>query len=174
MVIWVIGLAGAGKTTLSQMLYDEMKPKLNNLVLLDGDALRDVFNNDVDHSIEGRRKNAERLSNLSKFLSDQGIHVIASVLSIFPEWQKWNRENLPNYQQIHLDVSIDTLVKRNDRSFYQEALDGKIQNVVGVDIDFPEPYCSDLVLDNNREDADFRNYVEQVLKLEPVSNIYNV
>lgn len=173
MVIWVIGLAGAGKTTLSQMLYDEMKPKLNNLVLLDGDALRDVFNNDVDHSIEGRRKNAERLSNLSKFLSDQGIHVIASVLSVFPEWQKWNRENLPDYQQIHLNVSIDTLVKRNDRSFYQEALDGKIQNVVGVDIDFPEPYCSDLVLDNNVEDADFRNYVEQVLNLKPVSDLYN-
>lgn len=173
MVIWVIGLAGAGKTTLSKMLYDELKPKVNNLVLLDGDALRDVFNNDVDHSIEGRLKNAERLSNLSKFLSDQGIHVIASVLSIFPEWQKWNRENLADYQQVHIDVSIDTLLRRNDRSFYQEALDGEVNNVVGIDIDFPEPYCSDLVLDNNTENADFAAYAKQVLKLKPISELYN-
>ena len=173
MVIWVIGLAGAGKTTLSQMLYDQLKPRLENLVLLDGDALREVFNNDVDHSVEGRRKNAERLSNLSKFLSDQGIHVIASVLSIFPDWQQWNRENLKDYRQVYLDVSMDTLLRRNNRSFYQEAINVKVKNVVGIDIDFPQPFASDLVLDNNTDSEDFQVFVDQVLSLKPVCDVYN-
>ena len=65
MVTWVIGLSRAGKTTLSKLLYDKLKPQVNNLVLLDGDIVRELFGNDVDHSIEGRRKNAERLSHLS-------------------------------------------------------------------------------------------------------------
>lgn len=173
MVIWVIGLAGAGKTTLSQMLYEQIKPKVNNLVLLDGDTLRDVFNNDVDHSVDGRRKNAERLSHLTKLLSDQGIHIIASVLSIFPEWQKWNRENLRDYQQVYLNVTMDTLLKRNDRSFYREALDGKVKNVVGIDIEFPEPFSSDLVLDNNTDSTNFQKFVDQVLNLTPVWDVYN-
>lgn len=173
MVIWVIGLAGAGKTTLSQMLYEKIKPSVENLVLLDGDALREVFNNDVDHSVEGRRKNAERLSNLSKFLSDQGIHVIASVLSIFPDWQQWNRENLKDYQQVYLDVSMETLLRRNHRSFYQQAIDGKVKNVVGIDIEFPAPFHSDLVLDNNADREDFQVFVEQVLSLKPVLDVCN-
>lgn len=173
MVIWVIGLAGAGKTTLSQMLYDRMKPRLQNLVLLDGDVLRDIFNNDVDHSIEGRRKNAERLSNLSKFLSDQGIHVIASVLSIFPDWQRWNRENIEGYHQVHINVSVDTLIKRKVRAIYQDALDGKVNNVVGIDIEFPTPFGTDLDIDNNTDGNDFDLLVEDIIKLKSISNLYN-
>ena len=88
MVIWNLGLSRAGKTTLSRIIYQEFKDKYSNTVLLDGDVIRDLFGNDIDHSIEGRRINAERLSRLTKFLSDQGINVVAAVLSIFPEWQK--------------------------------------------------------------------------------------
>ena len=102
MVIWLIGLSRAGKTTLSKLLYEKLKSQVNNLVLLDGDAVRVLFGNDVDHTIEGRRRNAERLSHLSKFLSDQNIHVIAAVLSIFPDWQVWNRKNIINYQTHYL------------------------------------------------------------------------
>ena len=87
MVTWMIGLSRAGKTTLSELLYDKLKSRVSNLVLLDGDAVRELFGNDVDHTINGRRKNAERLSHLSKFLSNQNIHVIAAVLSIFPVFQ---------------------------------------------------------------------------------------
>ena len=63
-----------------------MKKDISNVVLLDGDVLRQIFGNDADHTINGREKNARRLSNLSKFLSNEGIHVVAAV-SIFPEWQ---------------------------------------------------------------------------------------
>ena len=69
MVTWMIGLSRAGKTTLSELLYEKLKSRVSNLVLLDGDAVRELFGNDVDHTINGRRKNAERLSHLSKFLS---------------------------------------------------------------------------------------------------------
>ncbi len=94
MVLWVIGLSGSGKTTLSEIVYNKLKPTIPNLVLLDGDVIRTLFRNDVDHTVAGRRKNAERISHLSKFLSDQGVHVIAAVLSLFPDWQQWNRDHI--------------------------------------------------------------------------------
>ena len=56
MVTWMIGLSRAGKTTLSRLLYDKLKPNVDNLVLLDGDAIRDLFRNDVDHTIGGLYK----------------------------------------------------------------------------------------------------------------------
>lgn len=171
MVIWIIGLSGVGKTTLSQLVYEKLKPSTPNLVRLDGDAIRNVFGNDVDHSVEGRLKNAERLSHLTKLLSDQGIHVIAAVLSIFPEWRKWNRENIQDYAEVYLKVSIDTLIKRGREHLYVSAREGKLQNVVGVDIDFPEPSSPDLVIDNEEVRNDFSELVDQILSLTVVSNI---
>ena len=142
----MIGLSRAGKTTLSKLLYDELKPKISNLVLLDGDIVRELFRNDVDYTVEGRRKNAERLSHLSKFLSDQNIHVIAAVLSIFPEWQDWNRKNIDNYSEVYIKVSMDVLEKRDTNNLYADAKAGNIKNVVGVDIPFSEPRNPDIIV----------------------------
>ena len=171
MVTWMIGLSRAGKTTLSKLLYDRLKPHVNNLVLLDGDIIRELFRNDVDHTIEGRRKNAERLSHLSKFLSDQNIHVIAAVLSIFPEWQAWNRKNIIAYQEIYIKASIDVLEKRDINNLYFQAKSGKIKNVVGIDIPFPEPENPDLVIENNIERSDFSSMLEEVLSLKDIKKL---
>jgi adenylylsulfate kinase len=166
MVIWIIGMSGAGKTTLCDLLYDRLKPRLSNLVRLDGDALRSVFGNDVDHTIEGRRRNAARLSALTKFLSDQDIHVIAAVLSIFPEWQAWNRANVSDYAEVYVRASMDTLRRRDTKGLYRKAFAGEIPNVVGVDIPFPEPAAADIVIENDDEGGDFEAMIERVMRLD--------
>jgi len=170
MVIWTIGISRSGKTTLSKLVYERLKPVLPNLVRLDGDVIRALFGNDVDHSIEGRRRNAERLSHLSKFFADQGIHVIAAVLSIFPEWQKWNRENIGDYAEIYLKVTMETAIQRDNGRLYLPARAGKIKNVVGVDIPFPEPAQPDLIIDNNQDRPNLNRFVDQVLSLDIVHN----
>ena len=43
MVIWIIGLAGSGKTTVSDIFYKQLKKDKKNTVLLDGDQIRQVF-----------------------------------------------------------------------------------------------------------------------------------
>ena len=43
MVIWVIGLAGSGKTTVATMLCDAFSGLEKASVLLDGDNVREVF-----------------------------------------------------------------------------------------------------------------------------------
>ena len=64
------------------------------MVLLDGDIMRETFGGDADHSIQGREKNAKRLSALSKNLSDQGINVVAAVLSRFSQNGKNGTKNI--------------------------------------------------------------------------------
>lgn len=168
MVIWIIGLSGTGKTTLANEVVERIRQMNGKVVLLDGDLIRTLFGNDVDHTIEGRQRNAERLSVLTKFLADQGIHVVAAVLSIFPEWRRWNRENIPGYSEVYLKASMETLLRRDIKNLYARAKRGEIVNVVGVDIPFPEPETPDMVIENDLDRNDFNELTDRIMNIDAV------
>ena len=141
MVIWILGLSGSGKTTLAKILLSKLKKK--KIIHIDGDAIRKVYNDKLGHTVKDRLINAERSSKIIKYLSDQNITVIASILSNFPKWLKWNRKNLKNYYEIYLDTNMDILKKRK-KNLYSK----KIKNVVGIDIKFNLPKNPDLIIRN--------------------------
>ena len=70
MVIWIIGLSGAGKTTLAKEVVAKIGSSKTNVVLIDGDMIREVFGNDLGHTLEDRRQNGERICRLCKFLNN--------------------------------------------------------------------------------------------------------
>lgn len=168
MVVWIIGLSGTGKSTLANHVVNRLRESGKSVVLLDGDVIRSLFGNDVDHTMDGRRCNAERLSRLSKFLSNQGVIVIAAVLSIFPEWRQWNRENIDSYSEVYMRATMQTLLKRDIKNLYARAIKGEISNVVGVDLPFPEPINPELVIDNDLDLLDFDELTNKVICLENV------
>ncbi len=163
MITWLIGLSGAGKSTIAARLYEHLKTHHANLVLLDGDAFREIFRNDLDHTIEGRYKNAERISHMCRVLDSQNIHVIASVLSLFPEWQAWNRETFSEYFETFLDIPLKTLKLRDRKGLYKAFEEGKTVNVVGMDIPFPRPPAPDLIIDEALQERGTEACVEQLL-----------
>src|SRR6266704_3263817 len=78
-VIWIIGLSGAGKITLGRELARQWRLIGSNCVLLDGDELRDVFGHngsDAAYAVSGRRMNAERMTALCTLLDRQGVNVV--------------------------------------------------------------------------------------------------
>ncbi len=146
MVIWLIGLSAAGKTTVGRLLAERLKAEAGNLVFLDGDLLRDVWGDRLGHDVDGRRRNAHRISHLCRMLDAQNIHVVAAVLSLFPEWQQWNREQFSRYFEVFLDVPMNVLEERDPKGLYARARAGQEPNVVGVDIPFPRPAAADLTI----------------------------
>lgn len=43
MVVWIIGLSGAGKTMLASEVVARIRQSQRNVVLIDGDMIRDVL-----------------------------------------------------------------------------------------------------------------------------------
>ena len=78
-IILVMGLPGAGKTTLA----NELAPKLN-AKRLNADEVRKAAN-DWDFSEEGRKKQSKRMSELALKLKNEGNHVIADFICPTPE-----------------------------------------------------------------------------------------
>ena len=77
-IILVMGLPGAGKTTLA----DEMAPLLN-AKRLNADEVRKAAN-DWDFSEEGRVRQAKRMAEFALKLKNEGHYVIACLLYTSP------------------------------------------------------------------------------------------
>jgi adenylylsulfate kinase len=167
MIIWLIGLSGAGKTTVGTRLAARLRADHPNLVYLDGDLVREVWGGTLAHDIEGREVNAARLSRLCRMLDRQAVHVVAAVLSIFPQWRAWNRENLSSYFEVFLDLPLEVAMARDTKGLYRAALRGDTHDVVGVDIPFPRPAEADLVLDSSGRHGGPDRLVEEILAALP-------
>jgi len=164
MVIWIIGLSGSGKTTLANEIVANINIESKNTILLDGDLIREIFGNDLGYSMEERLLNANRICQLGKFLDDQGINVVCSILSIFPETREWNRKNVRDYYEVFIDVPIEMLVERDSKGIYGKYNRGEISEVVGMDINFPIPDKVDLVIKNTKSKSDLLTYAKYIVK----------
>lgn len=148
-VYWITGLSGAGKTTIGTVLYQQLKEKMDNVVLLDGDAIRNALGNDLGYSDSERRKGAYRNGGICKLLSDQGIHVICCTIAMYDEIRDWNRVNIENYVEVFLDVPYDILKKRDQKGLYSGLDKGDASNVAGMDLQVEFPKHPDLIIDNS-------------------------
>jgi adenylylsulfate kinase len=142
-VYWVTGLSGAGKTTVGSKLYSTLKEKKSNVVMLDGDILRNVFQM-FDYSTGGRKSLAFQYSRLCRMLSEQGIDVVICTISMYDEVRVWNRKNISSYVEIYLEVSLEELKKRDQKKLYSS----RTQNVVGATAVVELPKNPDLLIRN--------------------------
>ncbi len=157
MVIWLIGMSGAGKTVIGRHLYEMWKAEAANTVFVDGDEIRELFNQNRTpdaYTMEGRRLNAERITGLCAWLDRQGINVVCCVLSVFPEMRKRNRKLFSRYFEVYISVPMDILCRRDTKNLYAPAMRHEITNVVGVDLPFTPPAAPDMVIDNSRDGVD--------------------
>jgi glutamine kinase len=161
-VFWITGLSGAGKTTVGRELSSRLRAAGRAVSFLDGDALRAVIAEDLDHSADNRRRSAMRNARLCRLLAGQGADVVCATISLFHEVQRWNRENIPGYREIYLRVPIEELKRRDSKGIYAGAQRGDMRDVVGLDVLAEAPEAPDLILDNYGA-LDVATAVERIL-----------
>ena len=81
-IILVMGLPGAGKTTLANELSQLIECKR-----LNADEIRKAAN-DWDFSVEGRKRQAKRMSDEALKITEEGNNVIADFICPTPEARK--------------------------------------------------------------------------------------
>ena len=160
MIVWIIGLSGSGKTTLGSQVVKIVRKTKSNIIMIDGDEFREAFDNDLGYTAKDRKKNARRISKFCKFCENQNIHVICPILSIFPETRSWNRKNLKFYYEIYIDAPIEALKKRDSKGLYGSFEKKTKRNIVGLDIPFPIPRKSNLIIKNDASLSNLNKYAK--------------
>lgn len=149
---WITGLSGAGKTTISTLLYNYLRQKQDNLFLIDGDKIREVYQN-TDYTEAGREKISYMNMRLCKMLTDQGIDVIIAVIGMRDAYREWNRKNIEHYHEIYLEVPMEELIRRDSKQIYSRALKKELTNVYGIDIPYEEPKTPDVHIINDSSNS---------------------
>lgn len=139
--IWMTGLSGSGKTT----ICIELEKKLNNnkylTQIFDGDEVRAGINKDLDFSIEGRRENIRRISELNKLFINCGVLVINCFVSPTSEIRNMAKEIIGNDNiiEVYINSPIEICENRDPKGLYKLARKGLIKDFTGFDSPYEPP-----------------------------------
>lgn len=168
---WITGLSGAGKTTIGSKLYYELRKKQDNVVFLDGDALKNIVSGEtLGYTEEDRRKKGHKYAQICKLLTDQGVTVICSTIAMFDEVRAWNRKHIHSYVEVYLEVPIEILRKRDQKGLYSRILKGENIELPGVNMKAEFPKNPDIRILN---DGSFsvKKCVERILRYKVAQKI---
>ena len=124
MIIWITGLPGSGKTTLAKKIKSILERNFsNNIVILDGDNIRNILPYDISYSNDDRKKLAFFYSKLALLIEQSNCIVICSFVALFHCVQEHTRLKANDYFEIFLDPSLDELVNINKKGLYSDGSD---------------------------------------------------
>lgn len=146
---WITGLSGAGKTTIGNRLYYEIKKTKSNVILLDGDIIKSIVDDSVGYSNEERRKRAMKYAALCKMLTDQGQIVICCTIAMYDEVREWNRIQNKGYVEVFLNVPMNVLRERDQKGLYSKFEGGVEKNISGEDLVVEYPKHPDIEIIND-------------------------
>lgn len=150
-VYWLYGQSGSGKTTIAIELEKQLYDQGKFVIILDGDNLRTGLNQGLGFSTEDRMENIRRVSQVAKILVQNGVIVIACFVCPLKSMRASAREIIGNdFREIYIKTSLETLIQRDTKGFYKKAMEGKMENLTGINSEFEEPENADLVIDTDK------------------------
>ena len=149
MVVWFLGISGAGKSTLGSLLKQYYDRKAVKSYVIDGDIVRNFFENDIGYSENDRRANIKRILLAAHVLEQSNIIPIVCNISPFEDLRQFARNKFDDYVQIYLQKSISIAQKNDIKNIYRENI--QRTPIAGIDLVFDDPLYNDLVLSVDRE-----------------------
>lgn len=152
LTLWLTGLSGSGKSTISTELAKQLSINSPDLAIevLDGDEIRENLCKDLGFTKEDRLKNIERIAFLAGKISKHKVLVIVPVIAPYQEARIKAKSLSKNFVEVFVKTSIDTVIKRDVKGLYQKALAGEIKNFTGISDPYEEPENPDILIETEK------------------------
>ena len=152
--LWLTGMSGAGKSTISDQLIARFRAAQAKVELLDGDIVRTNLSQGLGFSREDRDTNIRRIGFVSELLSRNGVIVVVAAISPYRETREEVKSRIGSFVEVHVDCPIEVLASRDVKGLYKRALAGEVGNFTGISDPYEPPLAPDVVVRSDRETVD--------------------
>lgn len=149
--LWFTGLSGAGKSTISERIYQGLKSQGAKVELLDGDVVRTHLSKGLGFSKEDRDTNVRRIGFVCELLSRNGVIALVAAISPYRAVREQVREQIENFIEVYVHCPIEVLAERDVKGLYKKALAGEIPSFTGVSDPYEPPENPEITIDSSTE-----------------------
>jgi len=153
-VVWIEGLPGAGKTTVSRWLADSLHSAGTPTEILDGEEVRRTFFPELGFTRKDRETQARRVSHFAQILARHVPIVLVAMITPYETSRQAARAAVQvPFIEVWLRCPLEICEKRDPQGLYRKTREGTVKRVTGVDDPFEEPLNPDLIVDTGTASA---------------------
>jgi adenylylsulfate kinase len=162
-LIWFTGLSGSGKSTIANVVEQELYKLGIKTYTLDGDNIRKGINSDLTFAPEDRTENIRRIAEIGSLMVDAGLVTLAAFVSPY----KKDRANVKkiikdvNFVEVYINTSVEECEKRDVKGLYKKARAGEIKNMTGISAPYEAPENPDIEI--KTEEKTIEKAVQEII-----------
>ncbi len=130
--VWLTGLSGAGKTTISIPLCERLESMGYRVQRLDGDVVREKLTPDLGFTKEDRDKNIERVTFIAERLVRHGVITVCAFISPYRAERQYARGEIGRFVEVFVKCPLEVCEERDVKGLYAKARAGEIKNFTGI------------------------------------------
>ena len=151
--LWMTGLSGAGKSTISDVVVAEFERRSVPVEVLDGDVVRENLSKGLGFSKEDRDTNIRRIAFVADLLSRNGVPVITAAISPYTETRREARELMgERFIEVWVKASVEACAERDVLGLYAKAFAGEIKEFTGVSDPYEDPEHAEIIVDTEAQE----------------------
>ncbi|MUL35433.1 adenylyl-sulfate kinase [Gloeocapsopsis dulcis] len=151
MTLWFTGLSGAGKTTISKAVEEQLREQGYKVEVLDGDIVRENLTKGLGFSKADRDENIRRIGFVAQLLTRNGVIVIVSAISPYRAIRDEVRSKIGNFIEVYVNAPLAVCEDRDVKGLYKKARAGEIKSFTGIDDPYEPPLNPEVECKTNQE-----------------------
>jgi adenylylsulfate kinase len=145
--LWFTGLSGAGKSTIANIVVDDLRARGRKVELLDGDEVREHLSKGLGFSKADRDTNIRRIGWVASVLARNGVVSVTAAISPYRALRDEVRGWVENFVEVHVATPLEECETRDVKGLYAKARAGEIPEFTGVSDPYEAPLAPEITLD---------------------------